>query len=176
MTLVTFDITYSTFSDMDRLNRFFEDQFVAHQIAIMHNRLEQAMGHLELVFELYRQHERDTDRLLLALYEKYVRQIPEGGAVLFFVREHHFIMKRLSELIRYMGKLLLDPEGTPLRRVPLFEEHCALKDMFDHHHARDRHFLFRYLDKSVPRLEKETVLAEMEARHREVVRNIQGQP
>jgi len=176
MTPVTFDITYAAFSDMDRLNRFFEEHFVAHQIAIMHNRLEQAMRHLELVFELYRQHEQDTDRLLLPLYEKYVRQIPEGGAVLFFVREHHFIMKRLSELIRHMGKLLLDPEGTPLHRVPLFEEHCTIKDMFDHHHARDRYFLFKYLDEYVPRMEKEAVLPEMEARHREVVRKVQEQP
>ncbi len=174
--LPDFDFAYRNFTDLNRFNLFMEENFLAHQIHLMKDEWEQALAHLELVFALYREHVRDTDRLLLPLYEKHVRPIPEGGAVLLFVREHHFIVKCLSSLMRWMGELVLDPGGTPFRRVPLFEEHCQLKDLLDHHHARDRYFLFKSLDQCVPDREKEKPLTDMEARHRSIWQKIREQP
>ncbi len=55
------------------------------------------------------------------------------------------ILKDLNKHVRFLGQLLLHPQQIKLDLVRLFEEYAWLKDLLDHHDAREKVFLFTVL-------------------------------
>ncbi|MGD9489739.1 MAG: hypothetical protein AB7W47_17085 [Calditrichaceae bacterium] len=141
--------SYETFKEIDFLHRYTDRLFLEHQIHLMKNEWEAALGKFEKFYEFRNQNISDEEELLIPLYESILKKIPEGGAVQFFIREHKLIRKNLLKYLRLLGKKALNPEALNLDLVRLFDEYYDLKDLFDHHDARERGFLFPALDEHV---------------------------
>ena len=91
---------------------------------------------------------------LLPLYEKYISPIPAGGAVEFFIHEHHKIKRHLDEF----SAKNFDLSNSADDLVSLFDKYYKFKHLLDHHHIREDTFLFRLLDRKLSEDEKKEVL------------------
>ncbi|MGD9900557.1 MAG: hypothetical protein AB7T22_15635 [Calditrichaceae bacterium] len=151
-------VSYQSFKEIDLLHRYTDQLFIGHQIHLMKKEWEDAFGKFEKVFEFRNQNISDEEELLIPLYESTLKTIPEGGAVQFFIREHKLIRKNLSKYLSLLGKKALNPESINLDLVRLFDEYYDLKDLFDHHDARERGFLFPALDENVSAEERGKLL------------------
>ena len=73
---------------------------------------------------------------------------PNDEVKVYFIREKKLILKNLDKYIRKLGNILLHSEELDI--VSLFEEYAWLKDLLDHHDAREKAFLFPILDARMP--------------------------
>lgn len=158
-------IDYHRFSELDRFSAFLEHIFLLHQKAILKNDWEAALDYLTLFYEWFRELAREVSEILLPAYKQFIRPVPPGGDANFFIQEQTFVLKSVPKFVDLLGRKLLDMEGTPLNLVELFDEYTYVKDMLDHHHARKRYLLFKYLDQHLPPVERERILALIRDRH-----------
>ena len=64
----------------------------------MHGDVDQAIGKLKEFTQYVKSHMKAEDDYLLPLYEKYISPKPIGGAVEFFMHEHHKITRFVGDL------------------------------------------------------------------------------
>jgi len=132
------------FSDLKYNLEVCDDLFLQHQLQLMHKNVEQAFGLFEKIVLIRGLHLEIMEDLLLPEFIKISDQIPAGARPLFFVREKKQILKYFNKYIRDLGSILL--HSAELNIVHLFEEYTWLKDLLDHHDAREKAFLFPTLD------------------------------
>lgn len=150
--------TPNCFADLDRFNQVMETFFLHHQLALLQQNPEAALFYLQFVYELYQLHAKQTSELLLPNYELFVPHLRQGGAPYFFEREHQFILKQLSTFMKTVSDYALAENIPSTGLVSLFDNHYQLKEMFDHHHARDRYFLFPDMDAHMPESDRDILL------------------
>jgi hemerythrin-like domain-containing protein len=121
---------------------------------MMHRQMEKASDKLLELKKYLKCHMDAEDNILLPLYEKHVSPIPAGGAVEFFIHEHHKINRYMDE---FYGKSA-DISGKSVDLVHLFDKHYKFKHLLDHHHTREDTFLFRLLDRILTAEKKKEVL------------------
>jgi hemerythrin-like domain-containing protein len=144
---------YESISDLDEFHRYTGLLFNRHQIALMEDDPETALIMLKELEFLINGHIRDEEELLLPLYRKEIDPEPAGGSSEFYLREHEQIRGFLKRFIAHQpGK----PDEISI--VHYFDLCTMYKDLMDHHHSRERIFLYRLLDKKVAREEKKRIL------------------
>lgn len=145
---MTLSITYKFFSDLNTFHDYIDQQFLDHQITLMHGNVAAASSSLVHLRALIKQHIHDEEEYLLPLYINLVRPVPKGGAVEFYRREHRTINRSLDDFIIELHGWSGQEAGN-LRLVRLFDRYYKFKELLDHHHARERIFLYRLLDRVV---------------------------
>ena len=143
------ELTREHFSiiDLVKILEFCDKLLIDHQINLMHNDFEQALEQFEQLYKIRTTHLQIMEERLLPLYKSVLTEFPEGGKPLYFIREKKLILKDLNRHVRFLGQLVLNPAQVTLDKVKLFEEYAWLKDLLDHHDAREKAFLFPILDK-----------------------------
>jgi iron-sulfur cluster repair protein YtfE (RIC family) len=142
-----------TISDLDGFHRWMDQLFEAHQIALMKNEPQQAVTILSRLTERMSIHVRDEEELLLPLYEQKINPVPAGGAAEFYRREHEQIMGFLKRFHEHQ------PAGRDEISLVHYFDMCTMyKDLIEHHHARERTFLYRLLDRKLTAAEKKHIL------------------
>jgi hemerythrin-like domain-containing protein len=121
----------------------------------MHGEMEKASEKFLELRKFLKYHLEAEHNILLPLYEKYVSPIPAGGAVEFFIHEHHKINRYMDE---FYGRSV-DTSADSLDLVHLFDEHYKFKHLLEHHHTREDTFLFRLLDHVLTEEKKKEALA-----------------
>jgi iron-sulfur cluster repair protein YtfE (RIC family) len=145
---------YQTISHLNKQHRYFYDLFIMHQKYLMRGDIKSAQDRFLELKKNLKHHMNAENDFLLPLYEKHISPIPAGGAVEFFIHEHHKINRFLDEF----SGLSLDVIGKSTDLVNLFDQYYKFKHLLDHHHTREDTFLFRLLDKSLTEDEKKEVL------------------
>ena len=120
------------------------------------------------MYELCLQNILDEEEILLPLYQSVLNEIPKGGAIKFFMREHKRIKQDLQIFIRKMSDIVLYESGSTIDLVKLFEDYHTFKDLLDHHDSRERVFLFKLLDENVHVGNRDSVLEKINARQAEL--------
>jgi hypothetical protein len=128
--------------------------FLEYQKLLMHGVSQSADDKFEELKKYIKYHMDAENDFLLPLYQKYISPIPAGGAVEFFIHEHHKINRYLDEFTT----MQIDVSEESLDMVHLFDQHYKFKHLLDHHHLREHTFLFRLLDRVLPAEEKKEVL------------------
>ena len=145
--------SYKMISDLDGFHRCMDQLFETHQIALMKNEPEQAIDILDRLTDLMAVHVRDEEELLLPLYEQKISPVPAGGAAEFYRREHEQIMGFLKRFREHQ------PVGRDEISLVHYFDMCTMyKDLIEHHHARERTFLYRLLDGKLTAAEKKHLL------------------
>jgi len=139
-------VKFQTFSDLDIIHRIADRLFIEHQTACMSGNWEKALYAMERMYEFRMQNIQDEEDFLLPLYQSGIGEIPRGGALKFFVREHKLIKKNLDQMIRNMSNIILNDSGNDVNLIKLFEGYHTFKDLLDHHDSRERVFLYKLLD------------------------------
>ncbi|KAA3617545.1 MAG: hypothetical protein D8M58_01715 [Calditrichaeota bacterium] len=132
--------------------------FIDHQIFLLKKDYEQALLIFERLYDIRTIHLKIMEEKLLPLYESALNEFPKGGKPLYFIREKKLILKDLNKQMRFLGQFVLHPEKVELNLVKLFEEYAWLKDLLDHHDAREKAFLFPTLEKELPDEQKKNLL------------------
>jgi hemerythrin-like domain-containing protein len=145
---------YLTISHLNKQHHHIYDLIVMHQKLLMHGDTQTARDKILELKEYANQHLQAENDYLLPLYEKYISPIPAGGAVEFFIHEHHKINRYLDEFCA----LMLDSDVSSIDLVSLFDRYYKFKHLLDHHHTREDTFLFRLLDRVLSDDEKKNVL------------------
>ena len=145
---------YQSITHLNRQHKKIFDLFVMHQKYLMHGEIEKASDKLLELKKFLKFHLEAEDNILLPLYEKYVSPIPAGGAVEFFIHEHHKINRYMDA---FYGRSI-DISADSLDLVHLFDEYYKFKHLLDHHHTREDTFLFRLLDRILTEEKKKEVL------------------
>jgi hemerythrin-like domain-containing protein len=145
---------FQTITQLNEQHRYIYDQFIMHQKYLMHGDIKSAHNTLLELKKYIRHHMNAENDFLLPLYEKHISPIPAGGAVEFFIHEHHKINRFLDEF----SGISLDVTGNSIDLVNLFDQHYKFKHLLDHHHTREDTFLFRLLDGVLEDNEKKEVL------------------
>ncbi len=130
------------FSGLVKQLSFCDKLLIEHQISLMHKNYEQALLQFEQLYEIRTNHLQMMEEKLLPIYKSLLAKFPAGGRPLYFVREKKLILKDLKKHVRFIGQLVLHPQQIKLDLVRLFEEYAWLKDLLDHHDAREKMILF----------------------------------
>jgi hypothetical protein len=165
-------VGFQSFFDLDKIHRIADRLFVEHQIACMHGKWDEALYPMEMMYELRLQNIRDEDEILLPIYQSNITEVPEGGALKFFYREHKLIKKKLNSLIQNMSNIVLNESGDSVNLVELFEEYHSFKDLLDHHDSRERVFLYKLLDEKTDIGDRKSVLKEINTRQADLMHKI----
>ncbi len=136
---------FNPFSGLVKQLSFCDKLLIEHQISLMHKNYEQALLQFEQLYEIRTTHLQMMEEKLLPIYKSLLAKYPAGGRPLYFIREKKLILKDLNKHVRFLGQLLLHPQQIKLDLVRLFEEYAWLKDLLDHHDAREKVFLFTVL-------------------------------
>jgi hemerythrin-like domain-containing protein len=145
---------YKNISQLNKQHQSINEIFIEHQKLLMHDDFSQAQKRFKELQKYIHQHIDAENEVLLPLYEAHVSPIPAGGAVEFFVHEHHKIIRYLNE---FSGKsATFEKKSNDL--VPLFDRYYKFKHLLDHHHSREDTFLFRLLDRVLTKDKKKEVL------------------
>jgi hemerythrin-like domain-containing protein len=134
---------YITISHLNRQHRHIYELFITHQKLLMHGQNRQAYDQLLQVKTFLKHHMAAENDYLIPLYEKYISPVPPGGAVEFFIHEHHKITRYLEKFCA----LNFDKDDKTPDLVSLFDDYYKFKHLLDHHHTREDTFLFRLLDR-----------------------------
>jgi hypothetical protein len=165
-------LNIQTFSDLDKIHKVANRLFLAHQIACMSANWEEALNAMELMYELRMQNIQDTEDLLIPLYQSFINEIPQGGAIKFFVRENKLVRKNLDSFVHNISNVVLYDTGNEVNLVKLFESYHSFKDLLDHHDARKRVFLFKLLDEKVDSRNRESVLGKINYNYTALINKI----
>ena len=149
---------YLTISQLNKQHHLIYDLLVMHQKHLMHGQIEEAKNKIEKLNKFMKQHLQAENEYLLPLYEKYVSPIPAGGAVEFFVHEHHKINRYMDQF----AGLSFEPTKSSTDLVNLFDQYYKFKHLLDHHHTREDTFLFRLLDRVLTEDQKREILEKFE--------------
>ena len=125
-----------------------DNLFLEHQVLLMRNDFDNALKVVNELCLKYEQHILDEESVLIPAYQNFVKPIPQGGAVNFFLREHTQIMHILSEAKTEIKNWVNESKFTPTKMVSLFDRYYSLRDLLNHHHAREDTFLYRLLDRN----------------------------
>ena len=149
-----------SFADL-RNNLEWSDQLLLqHQIQLMQNNVEKAQGLFEELYTYRKHHLNLVESLLLPLYQRLLKEeYPQGGKPLYFIRERTRILADLEQFVRQIGNCVLESKLPDL--VVLFEDYAALKDLLDHHDAREKAFLLPTLDSKLDIMGKEDLFKEI---------------
>lgn len=165
-------LNIQTFSDLDKIHKVADRLFLAHQTACMSANWEEALQTMELMYELRMQNIQDTEDLLIPLYQSFINEIPQGGAIKFFVRENKLVRKNLDSFVHNISNVVLYDTGNEVNLVKLFESYHSFKDLLDHHDARKRVFLFKLLDEKVDSRNRESVLGKINYNYTALINKI----
>jgi len=135
-----------------------DELLVEHQLAFMEKDWEKGIERFEQVYELRRHHLKFMESRLLPLFELYHPKPPEGARPLYFLREKKQILKTMDGYVHLFGRLFLAGKIETIDLVRLFDEYMYLKDLLDHHDAREKGFLFKLLDKNLSIPERKVLL------------------
>lgn len=127
----------------------------------MHKNFERALFQFEQLYKIRTKHLQIMENKLLPLYQSLLTDFPKGGRPLYFIREKKLILKKLNRFVRFLGELVLNSGKTKLDLVKLFEEYAWLKDLLDHHDAREKAFLFPTLEKKMSKDNRQQLLSEL---------------
>jgi hemerythrin-like domain-containing protein len=155
-------VKQNNISYLNKQHRDIYELFIVHQKLLMHGDIDSAYDNFLKLKKFLKSHMDTENDLLLPLYKKYVSPIPIGGAVEFFIHEHHKINRFLAE---FSGKFVqLKRSGNPqeIDLVKLFDQHYKFKHLLDHHHSREDTFLFRLLDRVLEEKKRNEVLKHFE--------------
>lgn len=130
------------------VHHFLDTLFLEHQVVLMHKDFKKALNVIHELYSQYEQHIRDEETILIPAYQNIVKPLPQGGAVDFFLREHKQIMLILEEAKSEIENWIIHSTYTPLKLVSLFDRYYTLRDLLNHHHAREDTFLYRLLDRN----------------------------
>ncbi len=136
-----FESDIKSISEISRLFKFSDCLLIFHQIEVMHKNYQDAFFYFEQLYE-YRMHALDfMEKYLLPIYLERVNPLPSGGNEKYFLREKKQIEKHLTKYIRFFSNLAIQ-EKKEIDIVTLFEGYVYLKDLLDHHDARESGILF----------------------------------
>lgn len=135
-----------------------DDLLIEHQLAFMEKDWKKGIGLFEQVYELRRYHLNFMEDKLLMLFRAYYPRPPHGARPLYFIREKKLILKKTSAYVHLFGKLFLAGRMGQLQLPRLFDEYVYLKDLLDHHDAREKGFLFTLLDSAMAAKERLVLL------------------
>ncbi len=165
--------SYKSFKELDLIHKHVDELFLHHQAYLMAEDLENAMLTFEKIYEYTDQNIKDEEEFLLPYYAAHPDSIPKGGAVYFYEREHKLLRRELKKYLRLYSEALLHPGRVEIDIVKIFDDYYDLKDLFDHHDARERVFLFTTLDEIMPQAEKEKILCRIEERQRAMLKRLE---
>jgi len=151
-------VNLSNIIDITKQHHHISQLFNAHQKMLMHGDIKNAFDTLHELKIYISNHIKAENDYLLPLYEKHVSPIPLGGAVDFFIHEHHKIDRFMKEFSGNFSNLKANLNSPEMDIVKLFDQHYVFKHLLDHHHTREDTFLFRFLDRVLDESEKEEVL------------------
>jgi hypothetical protein len=151
-----------SFSDLRYNLEVCDELFLQHQLQLMHHNIEQALVFFEKLVMVRQLHLEIMEKLLLPAFIKITDKIPAGARPLYFEREKKQILNFLDKYARKLGKIIL--HSAELNIVTLFEEYAWLKDLLDHHDAREKAFLFPGLDKKLEIQAKKKILQSITAK------------
>jgi hypothetical protein len=154
-----FNIT--SFKSLAKYPAVCDKLLMRHQVSLMRKEVEKAMIQFEQLYEIRSTHLKIMEEELLPLYKSVLNEFPKGGKPLYFIREKKLILKDLNRFIRLQGQTLLSPDSVKIDLVKLFEEYAWLKDLLDHHDAREKVFLFPVLDRNLDEKNKTILLDEL---------------
>ncbi len=152
MTLCFFDPTEDTLSSgLTRQLETLDGWLREHQLAFMERRWREGILLYEKVYELRRYHLDFMESELLPRFEDRYPKPPHGARPGYFRREKKLIIKTMRPYAHLFGRLYLREAMEELSLPRLFDEYMYLKDLLDHHDAREKGFLFRMLDEALSR-------------------------
>lgn len=164
--------SYHSIMELDLLHRHVDELFLQHQSYLMIDDLENALLTFEKIFEYTNQNILDEEEYLIPYYASHPESIPQGGAVYFYEREHKLLRRELMKYLKMYSEALLHPDSVKLDIVRIFDDYYDLKDLFDHHDARERVFLYKILDKILPSGKKKEILKNISERQRVLLRKM----
>jgi len=138
-------------SDMGQLQQvllFCEELLTFHQISLMHKQPEQALLYFEQLYETRRLHLDHLENRWIPYYESSFPKLPKGGKPIYFRRERKLILKHTEKYVRLFSRYVQNPRAIKLDLPRLFEEYMFLKDLLDHHDARETKILLPFLGKN----------------------------
>jgi hypothetical protein len=165
-------VKFRSFSELYKINQIAGQLFIEHQIACMFGFWDEALHAMEMMYDLRMQNITNEEELLLPLYQSEIMEIPQGGAIKFFLREYELIKKKLNSIVRNNSNIVLNNSGNEVNLVKLFEDYHSVKDLLDHHDARDRVFLYKLLDENLNKEKRELILREINVRHDKLMRKL----
>lgn len=130
------------FSDLAFVLQYCDELLIEHQIYLMQKKIESAFASFEKIYIIRKKHMQIAYDSLIPQYIKHMNKVPEGGKPNYFLRETNLIQRLLDAKIRYLGGLMLNGNNQNLDIVNLFQDYVSLKDLIDHHDAREKAFLF----------------------------------
>lgn len=145
--------------DLQNNLEYCDQLFISHQLALMHKDNEQALVIFEELYKYRRRHLEIMESILIPAFEKCQSQIPAGAREKYFLREKKLIEKELNKFVHLLSERVLNPSKSDL--VNLFEEYTWLKDLLDHHDAREKAFLFPVLEQNLSAAEKNNLIKEL---------------
>jgi hypothetical protein len=158
--------------ELDRLHQHVDELFLHHQVYLMRDDIENAMRLFERIYEYTNQNIKDEEEFLIPFYAAHPAIIKPGGAVYFFEREHKLLRREMRKYLKLYGEYLLEPGSVEIDLVKIFDEYYTLKDLFDHHDARERVFLFAALDKIMPDSQKSDILSRIAKRQQDLLKKM----
>ena len=158
MTLLFFKPYGNRLCDLKNQLEGLDKLFLEHQWALMEKKWETALERYEQMYELRLYHLAFMEFSLLPLFENNLKTIPRGARPLYFRREARLIRNGLKRYIRLFGRLYLHNKMETIDVPRLFDEYMPLKDLMDHHDAREKVFLFPKLDDALPAVKREQML------------------
>ena len=141
---MTLNLSPASLSDLSKNLEYCDSLFLEHQLLLMHRKTDAAFATFEQLVQIRKVHLSIMEQCLLPAFVKATKKIPEGAKPLYFEREKKQILKYLNKYVRKLGNILLNSEKLDI--VTLFEDYAWLKDLLDHHDAREKAFLFPALD------------------------------
>ena len=168
-------IPFSTFGDWAALAELSKVLFLDHQQQCMKGFWENAYARLYAFYHLREHAMQIEEQWLIPLYQSQIAEIPKGGAVKYFLREHVLIRKNLQSFLQRINHTLCGSISDEPNLVSLFEEYHLFKDLLDHHDSRDRVFLYRELDTLQPRNEFDAVLTSIRSAHLAFINHLERQ-
>jgi hypothetical protein len=163
---------YTTIMDLDSIHRHVDELFLHHQAYLMYNDIENAMLTFEKIYEYTNQNIKDEEEFLIPIYAANPENIQQGGAVYFFEREHKLLRREMRKYLKLYSEHLLHPGSVEVDIVKIFDDYYTLKDLFDHHDARERAFLFTTLDNVMPQKKKQEILRKIEQRQQTLLKRM----
>ncbi len=158
-------VKHNNISHLNKQHRHIHELFIMHQKLLMHGDMSGAEDKLMQLKKYLKSHMDAENDILLPLYQKYVSPVPAGGAVEFFIHEHHKINRFMGEFLGKSPDLKRNSQTTEKDLVKLFDQHYKFKHLLDHHHTREDTFLFRLLDNVLENEKKSEVLKHFSFNH-----------
>ena len=165
---------YASFTELDHIHQIADELLIQHQVHSMEADWINALVTMDAIFHLRMGNMQDEEELLLPVYESILPDIPDGGAIKYFLRENKLIRGKLNQMIRQISRKVQNPDQENFSLVRLFEDYHRFKDLLDHHDARERAFLYKYLDEESDNFNSMEILKTIEGRQSKMLQELQS--